>query len=46
MFKEFHYRWEWHLKSSPEQLWPFVSDTNRFNRDIGRDGDQPFLMGR
>ncbi|HKZ70256.1 MAG TPA: DUF5939 domain-containing protein [Anaerolineales bacterium] len=35
MFKEFHYRWEWHLKSSPEQLWPFVSDTNRFNRDTG-----------
>lgn len=34
-FREFHYRWEWHLKSSPEALWPFVSDTNRFNRDTG-----------
>jgi adenylate cyclase len=32
---EFHYRWEWHLRSSPERLWPFVADTNRFNRDTG-----------
>lgn len=30
---EFHYRWEYDLKASPEKLWPFVSDTNRFNRD-------------
>ena len=33
--REFHYRWEYDLKSSPEQLWPFVADTNRFNRDTG-----------
>jgi class 3 adenylate cyclase len=33
--KEFHYRWEFDLQSSPEQLWPLVSDTNRFNRDTG-----------
>ncbi len=33
--REFHYRWDWHLNSSPEALWPFVSDTNRFNRDTG-----------
>jgi class 3 adenylate cyclase len=32
---EFHYRWEFDLKSSPEQLWPLVADTNRFNRDAG-----------
>lgn len=32
---EFHYRWEFDLRSSPEQLWPFVADTNRFNRDTG-----------
>ena len=32
---EFHYRWEFDLKSSPEQLWPLVADTNRFNRDTG-----------
>jgi adenylate cyclase len=31
--REFHYRWEFDLKSSPEELWPLVSDTNRFNRD-------------
>jgi len=34
-FREFHYRWEFNLKSSPEQLWPLVADTNRFNRDTG-----------
>jgi len=30
--REFHYIWEWLLRSSPDQLWPVVSDTNRFNR--------------
>jgi class 3 adenylate cyclase len=30
---EFRYHWRWSLKSSPERLWPLVSDTNRFNRD-------------
>jgi class 3 adenylate cyclase len=34
-YPEFHYRWDYQLKSSPEQLWPFVSDTNRFNHDTG-----------
>src|SRR5205085_12067193 len=33
--REFHYRWEYDLESSPQQLWPLVSDTNRFNRDTG-----------
>jgi adenylate cyclase len=33
--REFHYRWEYDLKSSPEELWPLVADTNRFNRDAG-----------
>ncbi len=33
--KEFHYRWEYDLKASPEELWPLVADTNRFNRDAG-----------
>jgi class 3 adenylate cyclase len=32
---EFHYRWKFDLKSSPERLWPFIADTNRFNRDTG-----------
>lgn len=34
-YREFHYRWEYDLKSSPEQIWPFVADTNRFNHDTG-----------
>lgn len=34
-YREFHYRWEWLLRASPEELWPLVADTNRFNRDTG-----------
>lgn len=34
-YREFHYRWEYQLKSDPERLWTFVADTNRFNRDTG-----------
>lgn len=33
--REFKYRWEFDLESSPAQLWPLVADTNRFNRDTG-----------
>jgi class 3 adenylate cyclase len=33
--REYCYRWTFDLKSSPEDLWPFVADTNRFNRDTG-----------
>jgi adenylate cyclase len=33
--REIHYEWEYKLKASPEKLWPFVADTNRFNRDTG-----------
>jgi class 3 adenylate cyclase len=36
MTKEFHYTWHWDLESSPEALWPFAADTNRFNRDTGQ----------
>lgn len=32
-YREFHYRWQYDLKSTPEKLWPFVADTNRFNHD-------------
>lgn len=35
MAKPFSRHWTWQLSCTPEQLWPFVSDTNRFNRDIG-----------
>ena len=34
-FREFHYRWEFNLKSSPQSMWGYISDTNRFNRDTG-----------
>ena len=33
--REFYYRWEFDLESTPDQLWPLVADTNRFNRDTG-----------
>jgi class 3 adenylate cyclase len=44
-YPELRYRWEWRLRSTPEELWPFVTDTNRFNRDVGlpavrRAGDE------
>ena len=40
-YREFHYRWEFFLASAPEALWPYVADTNRFNRDAGL----PSLLG-
>ena len=30
-----HHRWTWELVSSPGELWPFVADTDKFNRAIG-----------
>jgi class 3 adenylate cyclase len=35
MTKEFHFDWQWDLRSSPEALWALAADTNRFNRDTG-----------
>jgi eukaryotic-like serine/threonine-protein kinase len=29
------YAWEWELQSSPEALWPFVSNTEKLNRATG-----------
>ncbi len=34
--RDFHYRWEWSLRLTPEELWPYVSDTQRFNRVAAR----------
>lgn len=34
-FREFHFRWLFDFKASPEEIWPFVADTDRFNRDTG-----------
>jgi class 3 adenylate cyclase len=33
--RELHYRFAWRLSASPEALWPYVADTNRFNRETG-----------
>src|SRR5688500_2715591 len=35
MLREYHYTTIYELQSNPEALWPFVSNTNRFNRDTG-----------
>jgi class 3 adenylate cyclase len=32
---ELHYRFAWSLSSTPEELWPLVADTNRFNLETG-----------
>ncbi|MDQ1637465.1 MAG: hypothetical protein QOF62_804 [Pyrinomonadaceae bacterium] len=39
--RQLHYRWQYNLKASPAELWPFVSDTNRFNRDTGVPSVEP-----
>ena len=31
----YHYDWRWSLPATPEALWPFVSNTNHFNRAAG-----------
>jgi len=36
MAKEFYFSWQWDLQSTPEAIWPYASDTNRFNRDTGQ----------
>src|SRR5215203_2536070 len=36
MAKEFYFSWQWDIKSTPEAIWPFAADTNRFNRDTGQ----------
>jgi class 3 adenylate cyclase len=35
MAREYYFDWHVDLKSSPEALWPFAADTNRFNHDTG-----------
>lgn len=36
MTQEFHFSWQWDLQSSPEAIWPYAADTNRFNRDTSQ----------
>ncbi|MFN8455658.1 MAG: hypothetical protein U0401_13495 [Anaerolineae bacterium] len=31
-WKTISYRWQWQLQSSPEALWPYVGDPQRFNQ--------------
>jgi serine/threonine protein kinase/class 3 adenylate cyclase len=33
--KVLHYDWIWELDASPQQLWPYVSNTERLNRAVG-----------
>lgn len=33
MPKTFQYRWEWNIKSKPEEIWPLIADTNKFDKD-------------
>jgi class 3 adenylate cyclase len=33
--REFHYVWDLALPAAPEELWPLIADTNRFDRDSG-----------
>ena len=36
-----HFKWEWQLYSSPEELWYLVSDTNRLFKNIKLPSVQP-----
>lgn len=38
---EFHFRWVWQVKATPEQIWPLLADTNRFNHDSGLNTTTP-----
>lgn len=33
-FKKIHIEWNWHLSSSPQELWPLISDANRLFKNI------------
>jgi serine/threonine protein kinase/class 3 adenylate cyclase len=33
--RQLQYDWSWDLQASPEQLWPYVSNTERLNRAVG-----------
>src|SRR5262245_34006575 len=40
-YRDLKYSWEYDLKASPDELWPFIAETNRFNRDTGLPFVQP-----
>ncbi|MDX1617896.1 MAG: DUF5939 domain-containing protein, partial [Balneolaceae bacterium] len=29
-----HFNWNWQLYSTPEEIWPIISDTNRLNQEL------------
>lgn len=36
-----HFKWDWQLSSSPEELWHWVSDTNRLFKSLNLPAVQP-----
>ncbi len=34
-FRTFYYHYTWNLQASPDEIWPMIADTNRYNRDTG-----------
>jgi len=32
--KPVHISWDWKLKSKPEEIWPYITDTNRLFKDL------------
>lgn len=43
---EMHWHWQWRFQSSPAQLWPLVSNTERFNRDADVPPIQDLTRGQ
>lgn len=39
--EKIHFKWDWQLSSSPEQLWHLVSDTNRLFKHLKLPSVQP-----
>lgn len=41
---EQQFRWSWELSAAPEALWPWVANTDRFNRDCGYPAVTPVAV--
>jgi class 3 adenylate cyclase len=39
----YHFIWEFDLRATPQQMWPYISDTNRLNADVGQPAVQAGL---
>lgn len=42
----FHYRWHFEVNSTPTELWPSLSDTNQFFKDLGHYPIHEILLKR